>query len=202
MEAITRAIAIEQDAEVLERLKTAYEKLSSTGAEVLYFDEMDSTIGKLTLVTSTRGLCHIEFGPYSDCSDALNRWIQRYYKGSQMAASKEALSAASQQLKEYFAGERKQFDLRLDLQGSEFQRKVWNALLTIPYAETASYKDIAELIGQPKAVRAVGGANNKNPIPIIVPCHRIIGANGSLVGYGGGLSIKESLLSLEQEMDQ
>ncbi|MNP45229.1 Methylated-DNA--protein-cysteine methyltransferase [compost metagenome] len=118
-----------------------------------------------------------------------------------MVASKEALSTASQQLKEYFAGERRQFDLRLDLQGSEFQRKVWNALLTIPYVETASYKDIAEMIGQPKAVRAVGGANNKNPIPIIVPCHRVIGSNGSLVGYGGGLSIKESLLSLERNVE-
>ncbi|MNI75356.1 Methylated-DNA--protein-cysteine methyltransferase [compost metagenome] len=118
-----------------------------------------------------------------------------------MVASKEALFTASQQLKEYFAGERRQFDLRLDLQGSEFQRKVWNALLTIPYVETASYKDIAEMIGQPKAVRAVGGANNKNPIPIIVPCHRVIGSNGSLVGYGGGLSIKESLLSLERNVE-
>ncbi|MBA9088130.1 epoxyqueuosine reductase [Fontibacillus solani] len=201
LEAINRAITTEQDAEVLERLKTAYEKLNGAEAEVLYYDEMDSVIGKLTLVTSTRGLCHIEFGPYSDCSDVLNRWVQRYYKGSQMVASKEALSTASRQLKEYFAGERRQFDLRLDLQGSEFQRKVWNALLTIPYVETASYKDIAEMIGQPKAVRAVGGANNKNPIPIIVPCHRVIGSNGSLVGYGGGLSIKESLLSLERNME-
>lgn len=202
LEAITRAIAVEQDAEVQERLKAAYEKLDPTGAEVLFFDEIDSPIGKLTLVTSTRGLCHVEFGPYSDCSDFLNRWVQRYYKGSQMVASEKALSEAGRQLREYFAGERRQFDLHLDLQGSEFQRKVWNALVTIPYAETASYKDIAGLIGQPKAVRAVGGANNKNPVPIIVPCHRIIGANGSLVGYGGGLSIKESLLSLEQEMDQ
>ncbi|MNI42168.1 Methylated-DNA--protein-cysteine methyltransferase [compost metagenome] len=207
LEAVAGAIAKEKDEEVLERLQAAYSKLiasmktdeSPEGAEeqVLYVDEMDSPIGKLTLVTSKQGLCHIEFGAYDGCSDFLNRWALRYYKGAQVVASKEALSAVTVQLEEYFAGKRQQFDLKLDLQGSEFQRKVWNALLTVPYAKTASYKDIAESIGQPKAVRAVGGANNKNPVPIVVPCHRIIGSNGALVGYGGGLSIKEKLLSLE-----
>ncbi|MNO36687.1 Epoxyqueuosine reductase [compost metagenome] len=207
LEAVAGAIAKEKDEEVLERLQAAYSKLiasmktdeSPEGVEeqVLYVDEMDSPIGKLTLVTSKQGLCHIEFGAYDGCSDFLNRWALRYYKGAQVVASKEALSAVTVQLEEYFAGKRQQFDLKLDLQGSEFQRKVWNALLTVPYAKTASYKDIAESIGQPKAVRAVGGANNKNPVPIVVPCHRIIGSNGALVGYGGGLSIKEKLLSLE-----
>ena len=94
-------------------------------------------------------------------------------------------------------GKRKSFDLPLKPEGTEFQKKVWNALLDIPYGETRSYKDIAVAIGNPKACRAVGMANNRNPISIIIPCHRVIGANGSLVGYGGGLPIKIELLNLE-----
>lgn len=99
---------------------------------------------------------------------------------------------------EYFNGQRKSFDLPLNPKGTEFQKKVWNALLNIPYGSTCSYKDIAVNIGNEKACRAVGGANNKNPIFIIIPCHRVIGKNGSLVGYGGGLDIKLKLLELEQ----
>ncbi len=103
------------------------------------------------------------------------------------------------QLKEYFAGERKIFDIPLYIDtGTEFQKKVWNELLNIPYGETRTYKEIAEAIGHPKAYRAVGMANNKNPIPIIIPCHRVIGSNGKLIGYGGGIHIKEKLLDLEK----
>ncbi|MGM9530715.1 methylated-DNA--[protein]-cysteine S-methyltransferase, partial [Intestinibacter sp.] len=101
------------------------------------------------------------------------------------------------QLKEYIEGQRKQFDLPLTPNGTEFQRKVWNALTKIPYGETRSYKDIAIAVGNEKASRAVGMANNKNPIPIIIPCHRIVGSNKKLVGYAGGLDLKEKLLSLE-----
>ena len=101
------------------------------------------------------------------------------------------------QVEEYLSGERRVFDLPLKPEGTEFQRKVWNALLTIPYGETKSYKDIAVQIENPKGCRAVGMANNRNPIPIIIPCHRVIGANGSMVGYGGGLDIKVKLLELE-----
>ena len=103
-----------------------------------------------------------------------------------------------EQLKEYFSGIRKSFDLPLEMNGTEFQLKVWNELCNIPYGETRSYKDIAEKIGNPKAVRAVGGANNKNKLMIIVPCHRVIGANGSLTGYAGGIDVKKILLELEQ----
>lgn len=105
---------------------------------------------------------------------------------------------AYQQLREYFNRQRQEFDLPLHLSGTEFQQKVWKALCTIPYGETCSYKDLARKIGNPKACRAVGGANNKNPIMIVIPCHRVIGANGSLVGYGGGLSVKKYLLELEK----
>ncbi|MGM9533900.1 MAG: methylated-DNA--[protein]-cysteine S-methyltransferase [Intestinibacter sp.] len=101
------------------------------------------------------------------------------------------------QLKEYMEGQRKQFELPLNPNGTEFQRKVWNALTKIPYGETRSYKDIAIAVGNEKASRAVGMANNKNPIPIIIPCHRVVGSNKKLVGYAGGLDLKEQLLSLE-----
>lgn len=106
---------------------------------------------------------------------------------------------AIKELEEYFLGKRREFDLPLDAKGTEFQMKVWKALLDIPYGETRSYSDIAYAIGNSKAVRAVGGANNKNPIAIVVPCHRVIGKNGSMVGYGGGLPMKEYLLALEKD---
>lgn len=104
---------------------------------------------------------------------------------------------AIKQLEEYIKGTRKQFNIPYTLIGTEFQVKVWNALKEIPYGETRTYKDIAIQIGNPKASRAVGMANNKNPITILVPCHRVIGANGKLVGYAGGLEMKEELLNIE-----
>ncbi len=103
-----------------------------------------------------------------------------------------------EQVDEYLQGKRKNFDIRFRLEGTEFQKEVWNALLEIPYGETRSYKQIAEAIGNPKAVRAVGMANNRNPILLIVPCHRVIGADGSLTGYAGGLEMKQYLLDLER----
>lgn len=104
---------------------------------------------------------------------------------------------AEKQLTEYFEGKRKSFDLPLKADGTEFQKKVWDALLKIPYGETATYGEIAKTIGNSKACRAVGGANNKNPLSIFIPCHRCIGSDKSLVGYGGGLDIKKKLLDLE-----
>lgn len=103
-----------------------------------------------------------------------------------------------QQLNEYFQGKRQKFDLPLDFEGTEFQQKVWQALLTIPFGETRSYKQIAEQVGNVKAVRAVGAANGKNPISIIAPCHRVVGANGKLVGFAGGLENKNILLKIEK----
>ncbi|MBP2639900.1 MAG: cysteine methyltransferase [Firmicutes bacterium] len=108
------------------------------------------------------------------------------------------IKEAAQQIKEYLSGKRKVFDIPIAANGTVFQQNVWEALKAIPYGETRSYKDIAESIGQPKACRAVGMANNRNPIALMVPCHRVIGANGKLVGYGGGLDIKEKLLNLEK----
>lgn len=108
------------------------------------------------------------------------------------------LKTAGTQLMEYFQGKRKEFSLPLSPQGTEFQRKVWETLCTIPYGQTRSYGEIAAQIGNPKACRAVGGANNKNPIMIFIPCHRVIGADGSLVGFGGGLRAKRYMLDLEK----
>jgi methylated-DNA-[protein]-cysteine S-methyltransferase len=107
------------------------------------------------------------------------------------------LMRTAQQLREYFAGTRNRFDLDLDFAGTEFQKKVWAALLTIPFGETRSYSEIARQIGNPSAVRAVGAANGKNPISIVAPCHRVIGASGKLTGFAGGLEAKERLLTLE-----
>ncbi|NLZ81309.1 MAG: methylated-DNA--[protein]-cysteine S-methyltransferase [Clostridiales bacterium] len=106
---------------------------------------------------------------------------------------------AFSQLDEYFHGKRKEFDFPLEMRGTEFQKKVWMALCDIPYGETRTYKEIAILVGNPKASRAVGMANNKNPIAIAVPCHRVIGSNGKLVGYAGGLEMKTALLDIEKK---
>lgn len=117
---------------------------------------------------------------------------------SREAEETPLLLEAKRQLTEYFSGKRKNFDLPLAPKGTPFQQKVWTALQTIPYGETRSYQQIAEQIGSPKACRAVGLANNKNPIILAIPCHRVIGADGQLVGYAGGIWIKEKLLALEQ----
>lgn len=122
----------------------------------------------------------------------------RSYEGVEQETA--LIKEAHQQLSEYLKGERKEFDLPLNPKGTDFQKRVWRALCDIPYGETRSYKQIAEAIGNSKAVRAVGMANNRNPITIVVPCHRVIGADGKLVGYGGGLEMKEFLLRLEKSL--
>ena len=111
------------------------------------------------------------------------------------------LREAVRQLESYFAGELKEFTLPLEPSGTAFMKRVWTALCGIPYGNTASYKEIAEKVGAPKAARAVGLANNRNPIPIFIPCHRVIGADGSLIGYRGGLEMKKRLLELERSAD-
>ena len=122
----------------------------------------------------------------------------RAYEGKRLETS--LIKEAYRQLSEYLIGERKIFDLPLNPRGTVFQQQVWKALCDIPYGETRSYKQIAEAIGNPKAVRAVGMANNRNPLLIVVPCHRVIGANGKLVGYGAGIDKKEFLLKLEKSL--
>jgi methylated-DNA-[protein]-cysteine S-methyltransferase len=155
--------------------------------EPLQFRSVDSPVGQLTLAGRDGRLMHL-------------RMVDQTYEPSHdgWQPDVEAFPEAVEQLQAYFAGDRTEFDLALDLVGTEFQRRVWAALLTIPYGQTRSYGEIARQIGSPTAFRAVGLANGHNPIGIIVPCHRVIGSNGSLTGYGGGLDRKRALLALEK----
>lgn len=153
------------------------------------YTTMKSPVGPLTLVAGEQGLAAVLWE---------NDDTSRLRMGATiMDARHPVLKLAQLQLNEYFAGRRRQFTLKLDPVGTAFQNKVWSALRTIPFGETRSYGQIADQIGNARAVRAVGTANGANPISIIVPCHRVIGANGQLTGYAGGLAIKARLLALE-----
>ena len=156
----------------------------------LVYMYMDSPVGALKLVAHDHALVAV-------------MWDNEDHKRVRLAELIEdhqhpMLLRVKKQLEQYFAGQRQQFDLPLDFQGTDFQQQVWQTLLTIPYGETRSYKEIAVQIGNEKAVRAVGAANGRNPISIIAPCHRVIGSGGALVGFAGGLDKKQILLSLEQ----
>lgn len=132
------------------------------------------------------------------CRDGKLTRIERTDEPPREAAD-ALLQKTKTELDEYFAGKRKTFDVPLQMEGTDFQKKVWAALCEIPYGETRTYGELAARVGAPKAFRAVGGANHRNPISIIVPCHRVVGADGSLTGYGGGLPMKEYLINLERE---
>lgn len=149
---------------------------------------IDSPIGPLTIAGRDRAVTHLLMADHSHPPDR-SGWRR----------DDTAFTEAVAQLAEYFAGERVDFDLDFELVGTDFQRRVWAALLTIPYGQTRSYGQIAAQIGAPSASRAVGLANGRNPISIIVPCHRVIGASGGLTGYGGGLQRKRALLDLERQ---
>ncbi|KMK75632.1 methylated-DNA--[protein]-cysteine S-methyltransferase [Alkalihalobacillus pseudalcaliphilus] len=163
----------------------------------IYFDEMESPIGPLTILATEIGVCHIHFGRFEQGKAAVNAKIKKLGLKGNYVACHDSLDEVKHQLLQYFHGERQGFDISVDLHGTVFQKKVWQALRDIEYGKTSTYKLVAEQIGSPKAVRAIGGANNQNPIPIIIPCHRVIGSNGNMVGYGGGLDKKEALLHLE-----
>ncbi|MCR6110104.1 methylated-DNA--[protein]-cysteine S-methyltransferase [Bacillus sp. A301a_S52] len=159
--------------------------------------EITTPIGPVSLATSEKGICFVEFGPLQTTHPIFITKLKRYHIMAEVREEKGPLIEAEKQISDYFTGIRKGFDLPLDLFGTAFQKLVWHEVQKIPYGSTASYKQIAINIGAPKAVRAIGGANNKNPIPIIIPCHRVIGSNGAMVGYGGGLDKKEALLKHE-----
>lgn len=164
----------------------------------IFYGETGSPIGPLTIVSTQKGICRLEFGSVNETLANIQTWAKRYFLKSEMIRDAEKITPIVRQLREYFNGERFDFDLPLHLQGTPFQKKVWQALMQIPHGETRTYKEIAQSIGAAKAVRAVGNANNKNPLPIIIPCHRVIGSNGSLVGYGGGVDKKQFLLEIEK----
>ena len=162
--------------------------LAQPSCDPLYFDTLASPVGELRLVADDRGLRRVCFEH--------DRHPQACDAGGMRNPAR--LQRARRQLEEYFAGTRHTFDLELHVVGTSFQLQVWKALRGIPYGETLSYAGLAERIGQPSACRAVGAANGRNPLPIIVPCHRVIGSNGTLVGFGGGLDVKQALLALER----
>ena len=153
----------------------------------MWFDEFQTRIGMLTIAADTSGLRHILFPENRHDAPGRDAW-QR---------DSGALREAREQLLEYFAGDRKSFDLSLAPAGTPFQIDVWRTLAHIPYGATWSYRDIASAVGKPSATRAVGAANGRNPLPIVLPCHRVIGSDGSLTGFGGGLPLKRLLLELE-----
>ena len=162
-------------------------------------------MGPLFLAASSLGLVALEFDVRLSGQQSIrpNPRDVRAENGSEkrqalrIEESASALRAYAQQLEEYFAGKRRAFTFALDLRGTEFQRACWQALLAIPYGETRSYADIARAVGRPQGFRAVGMANHRNPVAIVVPCHRVIASNGTLCGYGGGLDVKRQLLELE-----
>ena len=149
---------------------------------------MESPIGPLVVAGDREVVRHIRFPKKGRAGKAEAGWEE---------SSSGAVGAAVKQLREYFAGSRTEFELPLAPEGTAFQKTVWRKLLGIPYGETISYGELARRVGNHKASRAVGAANGKNPIPIVIPCHRVIGASGKLTGFGGGLPVKEALLGLE-----
>jgi len=157
----------------------------------LAYKKINSPVGKLTLVASDKGLVAVLWERDNPRRVRLADLIEQ--------DDHSVLIQAERQLSEYFTGRRKSFSVVLDMRGTDFQRSVWEALLAIPFGETRTYGQLAKQLGNPQASRAVGAANGRNPISIIVPCHRVIGSSGKLTGFAGGLEAKERLLNLEQE---
>lgn len=159
-----------------------------------------SPVGPLFLAASERGLVALEFDARLPGQQTIRpnpRNLRAEKRGLRFEESASAMRPYIHELEEYFAGGRREFTFPLDLRGTDFQRACWQALRAIPYGETRSYGDIARAVGRPQGFRAVGMANNRNPVAIVVPCHRVIASDGTLCGYGGGLDLKRKLLELE-----
>jgi methylated-DNA-[protein]-cysteine S-methyltransferase len=170
------------------------DRAAAEGILDVSYDFTDSPVGELLVAATERGLCRISFDPEPE---AELDWLAKAY-GSRVLRSPRPLEEPRRELDEYFEGRRSEFDLAVDLAAlPSFQQLVLSELQRVPYGATATYGGLAKRVGKPRAARAVGGALNKNPVPIVVPCHRIVGSSGSLVGYAGGLERKQQLLALE-----
>jgi methylated-DNA-[protein]-cysteine S-methyltransferase len=170
------------------------DRAAAEGVLDVAFQLTESPVGELLLAATGRGVCRISFDPEPE---AELDWLARSY-GARVLRSPKPLDRLQRQLDEYFDHQRREFDVSVDLSAlPQFQRLVLDELQRVPFGATNTYGGLATRIGKPRAARAVGGALNKNPVPIVVPCHRIVGATGSLVGYAGGLARKEQLLALE-----
>lgn len=161
----------------------------------VYWGELCCKDIRMHLAAGPKGLCYVLWPnkPFQ----VLEAWTKKYFPKAALVHDQAHVALYAAQIEDYFQGKRKTFDVPLDLRGTDFQIDVWRALLRIPYGTTKSYSDIAEVINRPRAVRAVGGAIGANPVSIVVPCHRVIGKDGALTGFGGGLKIKEELLKIE-----
>lgn len=165
----------------------------------LYYDEMDSPVGPLLIMSDGEAIVRIDYGTMDMLVEQLQKWSERYFDEPVFVNESEQVQQVKEELLAYFHKKKQYFSFAFTFHGTPFQKQVWQALYeTIPYGKTTTYKEIAKRIENPKAVRAVGGAVNKNPFSIVVPCHRVIGASGKMVGYNGGLDKKEHLLNLEK----
>jgi len=158
--------------------------------------KIESPIGALNIAATEDGICWIDFADKSTADKRFQSFAKKL-NASISQSNNSYINELETQLQEYFEGKRKEFTVKLFIEGAPFQKKVWAALQAIPYGSTRSYKEQSTAIGMPKAVRAVANANGRNPISIVIPCHRVIGSNGTLTGYGGGLWRKKFLLELE-----
>ena len=163
----------------------------------IYWTLLNHNDWNMYIAATSKGLCFV--GSQNRPFEEVSKWAEKAFPGSQFEENNEILRPYSEQIMEYLEGERKDFTLSFDYKGTEFQQAVWKALCEIPYGQTKSYSDVANHINKPAAVRAVGAAIGKNPILITVPCHRVVGKNGSLTGFRGGLEMKKQLLELEQK---
>ncbi len=164
---------------------------------ILLCDQFQTIYGEMILMKSPAGLCFV--GLPGTTLDEASRWAKKRFPNHELNNDPAALNGACDQILEYLAGRRKNFDLTLDIQHTPFSTKVLKAVANVHYGETASYGDIARIVGSPRSARAVGRANATNPLPIVIGCHRIVGSDGSLTGYGGGIKLKKALLKLEQQ---
>ena len=178
--------------------KACVERAPSFENQVVNITHVETELGQMIAGATDKGICMLEFADYQ-LLELQYRQLTATFKAPLVQGDNPHFHTLESQLEEYFKGERRNFDIPLDLAGTEFQKQVWLSLLKIPYGRTTSYAKQAELLGKPTAVRAVANANGKNKISIILPCHRVIGADGSLTGYGGGLWRKKKLLEFEQE---
>jgi O-6-methylguanine DNA methyltransferase len=162
---------------------------------LLYQSIFESPIGPLRILSTPEGLAALSFGKRP--TRRSGAWMERSFPGVKALPAGDRHRRVHRQIREYFEGRRRVFDIGFDLRGTEFQNRVWRTVARIPYGHTLSYGEIAHVVGEPRAARAVGAANGANPISIIIPCHRVIGADGSLTGYGGGMEKKRWLLAHE-----
>jgi O-6-methylguanine DNA methyltransferase len=164
--------------------------------EIVHTAEFDTPAGRMRLASSDRGLVYVALPRQS--GRGFEGWIRRHAPDAHCDEAWAPNRGAVTQICEFLEGKRRAFDLELDLRATPFQQEVYDALLAIPYGETRSYADVARQVGRPRAVRAVGSANGSNPLPLVVPCHRVVQSGGKLGGYGGGLRLKKRLLAMEQ----